>query len=142
MTTSGWEPTVAITVAHATASASIAALDQQQQIATAVLQMPLSTTMEHAHAMKDTQVKIVPSGLESATLFVMAATDQLTPTATTVLRTQPRTNTEIVIVIGSGRELAVTSSYTRETVTPSAIRVADVQAQELVTVIYVMSMHS
>jgi len=45
-------------------------------------------------------------------------------------------------VIGSGRELAATSSYTRETVTPSAIRVADVQAQELVTVIYVMSMHS
>lgn len=72
----------------------------------------------------------------------MAATDQLTTTATTVLRTQPRMNTEIVTVIGSGRELAAISGSTREIVTQSAIRVEDVQAQVLVTVMHVMSMHS
>jgi len=72
----------------------------------------------------------------------MAATDQLTPTATTVLRTQPRMNTEIVTVIGSGRELAAISGSTRENVTQSAISLEDVQAQVLATVMYVMSMHS
>jgi len=51
-------------------------------------------------------------------------------------------NTEIVTVIGSGRELAAISGSTRENVTQSAISLEDVQAQVLATVMYVMSMHS
>ena len=51
---------------------------------------------------------------------VTAVTDLMLPTATTVLNTQPRMNTEIATVIGSGRALLATSSYTRELVTQSA----------------------
>lgn len=49
---------------------------------------------------------------------------------------------EIVIVIGSGRVLPVTNSYTRENVIQSAIGMMDVQAQQQPIVMIVTSMLS
>ena len=76
------------------------------------------------------------------TQSVTDALDQTLLTVTTVSITQLKTNSEDVTVIGSGRELAAISSSTREIVTQSAISLEDVQAQVLVTVMHVMSMHS
>ena len=69
----------------------------------------------------------------------MAAMDLRQLTATFVLKTQLRMNTEIATVIGSGRVLAAMSSYIRANVTQSAL---DVLVHPHQTVSNVTNMHS
>ena len=72
----------------------------------------------------------------------MVVTDLITRTVTSVLTTQPRMNTEIVTVIGSGRVLHAISSYIKDHVTQSVTGIKDVLAQHHMTVTHVISMHS
>lgn len=139
MTTSGTEMTVANGWVHATTSACMLVVAQLLQIVIAASKTQPKMTVEHAHAMKDSEVKAVRSGSELATQSVMAAMDLMLPTVTSVLIMQPRMNTDVVTVIGSGRVLAAISLYTRANVTPS---VMDALVQQQVTVRHVTNMHS